>query len=347
MIIPIRRRGSSNLNQGAKTLSYSPTENAALICSDMEGGSYELYVIPKDSFGRGDTAQEAKRGIGGPAVFVARNRFAVLEKSTNQVIAKNLKNEIVKKSALPISHYFLPAAENYCWGARDDNGVFIYTTLNHIKYCLPNGDSRIIRTLDVPVYITKVYGKPIHCLDRDGKNRAIVVDATEYVFKLSLLKKRYDQVMSMIRSSELCGQAMIAYLQQKGFPEVALHFVKDERTRFNLALGSGNIQIAVASAKEIDEKDHWYRLGVKSPSLLLPPMPIICGGDWPLLTVMRGIFEGGLDNVGKNIEEDYGEAADADWGEELNLVDVDNIPNGDISAVLDDEEAHEENEEGG
>ncbi|KAM2911860.1 hypothetical protein FF1_004571 [Malus domestica] len=62
---------------------------------------------------------------------------------------------------------------------------------------------------------------------------------------------------------------------------------------------------------------------------------------------MRGIFEGGLDNVGENVEEDCEEAADADWGEELDLVDVDNIPNGDISAVLDDEEAHEENEEGG
>ncbi|KAM1123160.1 hypothetical protein FF1_004562 [Malus domestica] len=51
---------------------------------------------------------------------------------------------------------------------------------------------------------------------------------------------------------------------------------------------------------------------VKSPSLLLPPTPIICGGDWPLLRVMRGIFEGGLDNVGKNVEEDYEEATDAD-----------------------------------
>ncbi|XVF01041.1 hypothetical protein REPUB_Repub04eG0053400 [Reevesia pubescens] len=57
---------------------------------------------------------------------------------------------------------------------------------------------------------------------------------------------------------------MIAYLQQKRFPEVALHFVKDEKTRFNLALESGNIQIAVASAKEIDDKDHWYRLGVEA-----------------------------------------------------------------------------------
>ncbi|KAM1561590.1 hypothetical protein ACFX1Z_004700 [Malus domestica] len=55
---------------------------------------------------------------------------------------------------------------------------------------------------------------------------------------------------------------------------------------------------------------------VKSPSLLLPPTPIICGGDWPLLRFMRGIFEGGLDNVDKNVEEDYEEAADADWGEE-------------------------------
>jgi hypothetical protein len=40
--------------------------------------------------------------------------------------------------------------------AWDANGVLIYTTLNHIKYCLPNGDNGIIRTLDVPLYITKV-----------------------------------------------------------------------------------------------------------------------------------------------------------------------------------------------
>ncbi|KAL0366073.1 UNVERIFIED_CONTAM: Coatomer subunit alpha-1 [Sesamum radiatum] len=57
---------------------------------------------------------------------------------------------------------------------------------------------------------------------------------------------------------------MIAYLQQKGFPQVALYFVKDERTRFNLALESGNIEKALESAKKIDEKDYWYRLGVEA-----------------------------------------------------------------------------------
>ncbi|KAL3514715.1 hypothetical protein ACH5RR_027432 [Cinchona calisaya] len=523
-LIPIRRPGSNSLNQGPRTLSYSPTENAALICSDMDGGSYELYIIPKDSYGRGDTVQEAKRGIGGSAVFVARNRFAVLEKSSNQVVVKNLKNDTVKKSPLPIATdaiFYAGTGNLLCraedrivifdlqqrivlgelqtsfvryivWshdmesvallskhsiviadkrlvhrctlhetirvksGAWDDNGVFIYTTLTHIKYCLPNGDSGIIKTLDVPIYISKIYGNTIFCLDREGKNRPIIIDSTEYIFKLSLLRKRYDQVMSMIRNSELCGQAMIAYLQQKGFPEVALHFVKDERTRFNLALESGNIQIAVASAKEIDEKDHWYRLGVealrqgnagiveyayqrtknferlsflylitgnleklskmmkiaevkndimgqfhdalylgdiqervkilenaghlplayitasvhglhdvaerlaaelgenvpslpkgKSTALLIPPKPVLCSGDWPLLMVTRGIFEGGLDNTGRGAQEDYEDAADADWGEALDISEVDNIQNGDISMVLDEDEVHEENEEGG
>ncbi|KAK4486814.1 hypothetical protein RD792_006593 [Penstemon davidsonii] len=523
-LIPIRRPGSNSLNQGPRTLSYSPTENAVLVCSDMDGGSYELYVVPKDSYGRGDTVQEAKRGVGGSAVFVARNRFAVLEKSSNQVLVKNLKNEIVKKSPLPIATdaiFYAGTGNLLCraedrvvifdlqqrivlgdlqtsfvryvvWsqdmesvallskhsiviadkklvhrctlhetirvksGAWDDNGVFIYTTLTHIKYCLPNGDSGIIKTLDVPVYITKIYGSTIFCLDRDGKNRPIIIDSTEYIFKLSLLRKRYDQVMSMIKNSELCGQAMIAYLQQKGFPQVALYFVKDERTRFNLALESGNIEKALESAKKIDEKDHWYRLGVealrqgnagiveyayqktknferlsfhylitgnldklskmmkiaevkndimgqfhdalylgdirervkilenaghlplayitasvhglhdiaerlaaelgnnvpslpegKKSSVLIPPSPVLCAGDWPLLMVSKGIFEGGLDDTGRDADEDYEEAADADWGEALDIGEVDNIQNGDISMVLDEDDVHEENEEEG
>ncbi|KAJ4756231.1 Coatomer subunit alpha [Rhynchospora pubera] len=529
-LIPIRRPGSVSLNQAPRCLSYSPTENAVLVCSDADGGSYELYVVPKESSGRGDYAQDAKKGSGASAVFVARNRFAVLDKSTNQALVKNLKNEIVKKSLLPIATDAIfyagtgnllcraedrvvifdlqqrlllgelqtPAVKYIVWsadmesiallskhaivianknlvhrctlhetirvksGAWDENGVFIYTTLNHIKYCLPNGDNGIIKTLDVPIYITKVSGTKIFCLDRDGKSRVIAIDASEYIFKLALLRKRYDHVMSMIRNSQLCGQAVIAYLQQKGFPEVALHFVKDERTRFNLALESGNIQIAVASAKEIDEKDHWYRLGIealrqgntniveyayqrtknferlsflylvtgnmeklakmlkiaeikkdvmgqfhnamylgdvkervrilestghlplayvtaathglsedaerlaaelgegnvpilpegRTTSLLVPPPPVMCAGDWPLLRVMRGIFEGGLETVGRrgdDVDEDA-DAAGAEWGDEdLDIVNVDSvIANGDIIGDGEDGEANgEEGDEGG
>ena len=39
--------------------------------------------------------------MGGSAVFIARNRFAVLDKSSNQLLIKNLQNEITKKCAAP------------------------------------------------------------------------------------------------------------------------------------------------------------------------------------------------------------------------------------------------------
>lgn len=34
-------------------------------------------------------------------------------------------------------------------GAWDGNEAFYFSTLNHIKYCLTNGDHGIIRTLEV------------------------------------------------------------------------------------------------------------------------------------------------------------------------------------------------------
>jgi hypothetical protein len=41
------------------------------------------------------------------------------------------------------------------------------------------------------------------------------------------------------------SQAVIAYLQRAGYPEVALHFVNDEPTRFNLSLECGNLDVAL------------------------------------------------------------------------------------------------------
>jgi coatomer protein complex subunit alpha (xenin) len=42
------------MNQAPRTLSYNPAENAVLLTSDVDGGSYELYSIPKDA--RGDSS---------------------------------------------------------------------------------------------------------------------------------------------------------------------------------------------------------------------------------------------------------------------------------------------------
>ena len=63
-------------------------------------------------------------------------------------------------------------------GAWDDSGVLIYSTLNHIKYCLPHGDAGIVRTLDTPVYVVSVVCDTIYALDREGKTATIKVGSS-------------------------------------------------------------------------------------------------------------------------------------------------------------------------
>ncbi|RCN35209.1 coatomer alpha subunit [Ancylostoma caninum] len=65
----------------------------------------------------------------------------------------------------------------------------------------------------------------------------------------------------MVKNSTLVGQSIISYLEKKGYPEIALHFVKDERTRFGLALECGNLDVALEAAKVCDDKAVWEALG--------------------------------------------------------------------------------------
>ena len=37
---------------GPRALAYNPAENAVLVQTDVEGGTYELYALPKDAAGR-------------------------------------------------------------------------------------------------------------------------------------------------------------------------------------------------------------------------------------------------------------------------------------------------------
>ena len=118
----------------------------------------------------------------------------------------------------------------------------------------------IIRTLDNAVYVTKVIGNVVHCLDRDGKNRRIQIDPTEYVFKLALVQRQFDQVLSMIKSNVLLRSIDHRILQRR-IPW--LHFVKDEQTRFALAVECGNIEVALAAAS-VGLKETWHKLGVEA-----------------------------------------------------------------------------------
>ncbi|KAI8339598.1 coatomer protein alpha subunit [Chlamydoabsidia padenii] len=330
-VLSARKLGSQYIQP--RTLSYNPAERAVLITSPHEGGIYELYHLPKNLSGSlKEPMDESKRGTGHSALFIARNRFAVLDKVNQQIQIHDLTNTITKsfKTPVPVNEIFyagtgslimatptsvilfdlqqrrvlaeLPVAtvKYVVWsndqnmvallskhtitladkdlkqicqihetiriksGTWDDSGVFLYCTLNHIKYALPQGDSGIIRTLDQPVYLTRIKGKTLYILDRGGKARSITIDPTEYRFKLALIKRQYEEVLHIIRNSNLVGQSIIAYLQKKGYPEIALHFVRDEKTRFELALECGNLDIALETAKSMDKTDCWMKLSAEA-----------------------------------------------------------------------------------
>lgn len=180
---------------------------------------------------------------------------ALLGKDTLVLATRKLEQECIIHETMRIKS-----------GAWEESGVFLYTTVSHMKYCLRDGEHGIVRTLDVPIYVTGVRGNQVHCLDREGRNRVVLIDPTEYAFKMALAHRRYADVLKMVKpgQSNLVGQAIIAYLQRKGYPEVALYFVKDDKTKFNLALECGNIEVAQACAKALDDKDAWHRLGTEA-----------------------------------------------------------------------------------
>jgi len=154
---------------------------------------------------------------------------------------------------------------------------------NHREVCNRTAEARfysdhgVICTLDNPVYLTRVKGKTVHCLDRSARPRTITIDPTEFRFKLALMRNNYEEILYIIRTSNLLGQSIIAYLQQKGYPEVrgscpqshdrsltlqqiALHFVQDKSTRFDLAIECGNLDVAFETARAVDRPDCWERL---------------------------------------------------------------------------------------
>lgn len=145
--------------------------------------------------------------------------------------------------------------------AWDESGVLLYSTLNHIKYTLLNGDNGIIKTLDNTLYITRVNQNNVYCLNRAGRVEKLTIDPTEYRFKRSLVNKNFNEVLRIIKNSNLVGQNIIAYLQQKGYPEIALQFVQDPETRFDLALECGDLQTAEVEANKLKNNGIWERLG--------------------------------------------------------------------------------------
>ena len=60
---------------------------------------------------------------------------------------------------------------------------------------------------------------------------------------MAVVSRNYPEIVKMVRNTKLVGQSIVAYLRRNGCPEIALHFVKDDKTKFALALECGDIEV--------------------------------------------------------------------------------------------------------
>ena len=181
------------------------------------------------------------------------------------------------------------------------DGVLVYATLKHIKYMLPSGDIGVLRSLDEPIYMIKSDGDSLLCVDREGNLRNIQVDLTECRFKLALAQGKYKDVMEIIKSGKLCGEAVVGYLEDKGFPEVALRFVKDDATSFTLAVECGQLQVARDCAERLQDDAAWSRLGSEALKLGDVKLAELCMQKTRDLSRLSFLYltTGNMENLGK------------------------------------------------
>lgn len=160
-------------------------------------------------------------------------------------------------------------------GCFDDENGFIYSTYSHLKYLLVHESMKnnlaessnncgIFKALENPVYVCGFVGSKIFYINRDSKVIRQDVNTAEYELKIALKNKKINDVIKILKKGQLCGNAVINYLKQENCSDIALLFEKDPKTRFNLAISSGNIKEAYKNAEDIKEKDTYLKLAEHS-----------------------------------------------------------------------------------
>ena len=92
------------------SMSYNPAENAVLICtrsSNLENSVYDLYAIPKESDSQNPDSPEGKRSSGLTAIWVARNRFAVLDRSHSVSVTISFYFSVLLNKSIKESPFFM------------------------------------------------------------------------------------------------------------------------------------------------------------------------------------------------------------------------------------------------
>ena len=79
-VLSVRKFGNAFVPP--KTLSFNPAERAVVLTTSSDNGQFEMAHLARDGAIEVKDSATCKRGPGQSAIFVARNRFAVLNKTS-------------------------------------------------------------------------------------------------------------------------------------------------------------------------------------------------------------------------------------------------------------------------
>lgn len=129
------------------------------ITQPSDNGLYELVSLPRDlnSGEVRDSATDGRRGSGAAAIFIARNRFAVLDKTAQTIEIRDLSNSITKSIKCPVQTNDIFYGGTACLLLSTGAAVVLYDIQQQkilaeiatppVKYVVWNNDGNMVALL--------------------------------------------------------------------------------------------------------------------------------------------------------------------------------------------------------
>ena len=139
-----------------------------------------------------------------------------------------------------------------------------YTTKNHWKYALLNGETGVLKNIDEPMHLVRKMGDRKFLAFNETK-KIFEVECPEYLdieFKLAVQEKDWKAVDEMV-GSRLGKQKknLVSYLVGKGLAASAVELANTPEEKFALAIQASNFQLAYEVCSKINTVEYWRLLG--------------------------------------------------------------------------------------
>ena len=250
--------GNIELSDTDTLLSLGSIKDFSNLDQIYEGGVGKLILRQKTNLKLYDTINKKVVGQSDELVFKKLNKAIWNKQNTMCALVCKKMIYVFNKNFQKLTKF----SEGYkIQGAlwTDDN-VLIYTTYNHIKYGISNGDCGILKSLDSVRYPIQLKNDQLYCYTTDGSLVQERIDREDFQFKRSIQNTDLKKVKEFIKANKTPGYSMMSYLCKKNYPSVALSLAHDEKTKFQLAIRSGNLQAAYEAANNIKKKECFAKL---------------------------------------------------------------------------------------